>query len=117
MICCGCYNRRRLLVRAVGASETRFETRCISIFCWPCSEVQQWREVMHSGVWPGLTLCTASDSDLAAMAPSAVRARYMDADGVYGVRAKADAPPAAEAQRHAASVLDRPGPMVGVAME
>jgi hypothetical protein len=56
------------------------------VFCCPCSELQLWREVRASGVWPGLPCCRASQADLAYMTPNAVRQRY-EVDGHYGVKA------------------------------
>ena len=110
MLCEDCYFRRRRMVKALDADEGPCATRCAVVFCCPCSEVQLWRELRNSGVWPGLACCTASEADRAIMAPSAVRARYAGADGAYGVRAQAGA--GRDAAALAASMLDRKGPAV-----
>jgi hypothetical protein len=109
-----CYERRRNFVKALGADETPMQTRCYTVFCCPCSELQQFRELRNSGIWPGLMCCTAGDDDKAIMEPSAVRERY-SVGGAYGVRAKPGAGPLAQ---RTASLIDQfPGPCVGWRME
>jgi hypothetical protein len=86
LLCISCYRRRRAMVEALGATESNAATRAKVVFCCPCSELQLWREVRSSGVWPGLPCCAASQADRDYMAPSAVRQRY-SVDGHYGVNA------------------------------
>jgi hypothetical protein len=87
VLCCICYTRRRQFVKALDAAESPLLTKCIVLGCCPCSETQQFRELVNSGIWPGLMCCTASAADRAAMEPSAVRQRY-SVGNTYGVRAK-----------------------------
>jgi len=114
IICWPCFDRRRKFARALNAGESSCKSRAITVFCCPCSEVQQYRELAHSGVWAGLMCCKASAKDKAAMAPEAVRERY-GVDGMYGVRPVAGAGP--DARRLAASLPSRKGPVVQVPME
>eukprot|EP00672_Neobodo_designis_P026025 CAMPEP_0174850128 /NCGR_PEP_ID=MMETSP1114-20130205/19057_1 /TAXON_ID=312471 /ORGANISM="Neobodo designis, Strain CCAP 1951/1" /LENGTH=501 /DNA_ID=CAMNT_0016084563 /DNA_START=47 /DNA_END=1552 /DNA_ORIENTATION=+ len=114
ILCWPCYTRRRRYVKALGAPESACQTRAITVFCCPCSEVQQWRETVNSGVWPGLMCCAASEADKAVMAPSVVRERY-SVGGEYGVTAAAGA--STEARRIARGVHDRSGPRVAIAMK
>jgi hypothetical protein len=88
LLCYCCYAHRRELVRRLGSDETNCETRAKSVFCCLCSEVQVWRELKASGVWPGLLCCTASDKDRAYMSQAAVRERY-SIDGPYSYAVKA----------------------------
>jgi hypothetical protein len=76
--------------RTLDADESRFCTRVKATFCCYCSEVQVWREVKASGVWPGQLCCTASQSDREYMARAAVRGRY-SVDGEYAVEATSPA--------------------------
>jgi hypothetical protein len=85
-LCWPCYDHRRKLVAILGAAETPFQSRVKATFCCYCSEVQVWRELKASGVWPGLLCCTASAEDREYMSASAVRQRY-SVDGAYSVRA------------------------------
>ena len=94
---------------ALDVPESATQTRLITLFCCPCSEVQQWRELRNSGIWPGLMCCTASAADKAAMEPSAVRQRY----GV-GIEAK---PSGGAVARQAAAYAEKlRGPNVGWSM-
>jgi hypothetical protein len=113
LLCWFCHKRRRRIVHAVGSDESSCETRCITLFCFPCSELQQWNEVVNSGVWPGLLCCGASATARSRMEPSAVRARY-SVGGEYGVRAQIGA--GAEARRLAATVAETRGPAVMMVM-
>jgi hypothetical protein len=81
VVCATCYHRRLNIVHAIGADESEPETRCYTVFCCPCSECQQWRELRNSGVWPGLLCCDASAEDRDAMRDAAVRDRYGVDDG------------------------------------
>eukprot|EP00672_Neobodo_designis_P023524 CAMPEP_0174830702 /NCGR_PEP_ID=MMETSP1114-20130205/2669_1 /TAXON_ID=312471 /ORGANISM="Neobodo designis, Strain CCAP 1951/1" /LENGTH=481 /DNA_ID=CAMNT_0016064505 /DNA_START=70 /DNA_END=1515 /DNA_ORIENTATION=+ len=112
IVCWTCFERRRRFVSVLNAAETPTQTRAITMFCCPCSEIQQYRELVHSGVWPGLLCCQASTADRAAMAPAAVRARY-GVDGFYGVRPTRGA--GNDARRLAASLPHRDGPAVQIA--
>lgn len=76
LFCFWCYEHRRAMVDALGADESDRASRCIVIWCFPCSEVQVWRELHYSGVWPGLACCEADADDRARMAPEAVWQRY-----------------------------------------
>ena len=90
--------------------------------CCPCSELQQWRELRNSGVWPGLACGYAGPEDTAAMAPGAVRRRYGFWGEGYGVTvaprlngtaaAAAAAPDAANVRRVQQEWHMRPGPAV-----
>jgi hypothetical protein len=86
ILCSSCYKHRRQLIKVLDADETPFQSRVKATFCCYCSEVQVWRELKASGVWPGLLCCTASEEDREYMSPSAVRQRY-SVDGAYAVRA------------------------------
>jgi hypothetical protein len=90
MMCSECYVHRRRLAHVLDADESRFCTRVKATFCCYCSEVQVWREVKASGVWPGQLCCTASQSDREHMARAAVRGRY-SVDGEYAVEATSPA--------------------------
>jgi hypothetical protein len=86
LLCFLCYKHRRQLIKVLDADETPFQSRVKATFCFYCSEVQVWRELKASGVWPGLLCCTASEEDREYMSSSAVRQRY-SVDGAYAVRA------------------------------
>jgi hypothetical protein len=90
------------------------QTRCYTVFCCPCSELQQFRELRNSGIWPGLMCCSASEADRRAMVPSAVRERY-SVGGAYGVRAKPGAGPLAE--QTARRFAEFPAPRIGWRMD
>jgi hypothetical protein len=68
-----CYQHRRYLVEQQGIPESHLQSKLITLFCWPCSECQVWRELQSNGIWPGLCLCQGSDTDKAAMEPPNVR--------------------------------------------
>jgi hypothetical protein len=86
LMCHACYVHRRQMVRALDADESRCCTRTKATFCCYCSEVQVWREIKASGVWPGQMFCWAWESDRAYMSRNAVRGRY-SVDGDYAVEA------------------------------
>lgn len=109
-VCYTCYYRRRALVNALGLYEDHERSRCIVLALCPCSELQLWRELRNSGVWPGLMCCSPSDADVAAMAPDAVRARYA-VNGVYAVQA-AQRRPSQHTQDVLKLVEDLPPPLV-----
>jgi len=114
ILCWPCFTRRRKFARALNTGESSCQSRAITVFCCPCSEIQQYRELVHSGVWAGLMCCKASAKDKAMMAPEAVRERY-SVHGMYGVRPVPGAGP--DARRLAASLPSRKGPVVQVPME
>jgi hypothetical protein len=101
LLCFPCYGHRRTLVTLLNADETPFQSRVKATFCCYCSEVQVWRELKASGVWPGLLCCTASEEDREYMSASAVRQRY-SVDGAYAVRATS-----AEGERLLPAVRER----------
>jgi hypothetical protein len=68
-----CYQHRRYLVEQEGIPESHLQSKLITLFCWPCSECQVWREFQSNGIWPGLCLCVGSDTDKAGMEPPNVR--------------------------------------------
>lgn len=79
-----CYFQRRAMVRLQRIPETVTATKLTVICCCPCSELQLWRELRNSGVWPGLMCQGPSDADSAAMRSGVVRARYA-VQGTYAV--------------------------------
>jgi hypothetical protein len=101
ILCSPCYGHRRTLVQVLDADETPFQSRVKATFCCYCSEVQVWRELKASGVWPGLLCCTASEEDREYMSASAVRQRF-SVDGAYAVRATS-----AEGERLLPAVRER----------
>ncbi len=72
-----CYQHRRYLVDQQGIDESHCKSKLISLFCWPCSECQVWRELQYNGIWPGLCLFSASAQERVLLEPATVRHRLV----------------------------------------